>query len=87
MGGRAVTVVAVLASAEQMLVSDSYLATTVAGISGAFGVPIASVYRLFPTKVAILKAVLDVAIADADQDLQSPLDRRQKRRSTGRPAS
>lgn len=59
---------AVLASAHQLLVNDGYVATTIADISEASGVPIATVYRLFSTKVAILRAVLDVAIAGDDHD-------------------
>lgn len=58
---------AVLVAAQRKLLDDGYVATTIAGISEAAGVPVATVYRLFSTKLGILKAVLDVAIAGDDE--------------------
>ena len=39
-------------------------ASTIAGISEESGIPVATVYRLFGTKLGILKTVIDLAIAD-----------------------
>lgn len=60
---------AVLVAAQEQLVERGYVATSIADISAAAGVPVATVYRLFSSKVGILKAVLDVAIAGDDEDV------------------
>ena len=60
---------AVLAAAHTKLVDDGYVATSIAGISAAAGVPATTVYRLFSTKLGILEAVIDVAIAGDDADV------------------
>ena len=54
---------AVVSAALELFVEQGYGATSITRISQRAGVPAATVYRLYPSKVAILKAVLDVAIA------------------------
>lgn len=60
---------AVVAAARDEFTADGYAASTIAAISGRSGVPAATVYRLFGSKLGILKAVLDVAIAGDDEDV------------------
>ncbi len=60
---------AVVAAAQRNFLDEGYVATTIADISQAAGVPVATVYRLFSTKLGILRAVLDVAIAGDDEDI------------------
>lgn len=60
---------AVVSAARHRFVDQGYVATTIADIGEAAGVPVATVYRLFSTKLGILRAVLDVAIAGDDQDI------------------
>lgn len=57
---------AVIEAARAMFVERGYPATTVEAISGRADVPAATVYRLFASKLGILKAVLDVSIAGDD---------------------
>ena len=58
-----------------------YQATTIDAISDRADVPPATVYRLFSSKLGILKAMLDVSIAGDDQPLSLP------ERPGGRPRS
>jgi AcrR family transcriptional regulator len=58
---------AVIAVARELFLERGYPATTVEAISGAADVPPATVYRLFSSKLGILKALLDVSIAGDDQ--------------------
>jgi AcrR family transcriptional regulator len=58
---------AVIAAAGDLFLERGYPATTVEAISGAADVPPATVYRLFSSKLGILKALLDVSIAGDDQ--------------------
>jgi len=57
-----------VAAAHDRFVDQGYVATTIADIGEAAGVPVATVYRLFATKLGVLRAVLDVAIAGDDKD-------------------
>ena len=54
---------AVVDAARDLFVRGGYGATTIEAISAQAGVPVATVYRLFASKLGILEAVLDVAIA------------------------
>ncbi len=49
---------AVVAAAHELFLARGFADTTVDAISVASGVPIATVYRLFKTKAAILKRVM-----------------------------
>ena len=46
-----------------------YAATTIEAVSEASDTPQATIYRLFASKLGILKAVIDVAIAGDDDDV------------------
>lgn len=54
---------AVVEAARTLFVERGYPGTTIEAISGLSGVPPATVYRLFSSKLGILKALLDVSIA------------------------
>lgn len=56
----------VVAAARELFVARGYGDTTVDAISASSGVPVATVYRLFKTKTAILKQVLDEAVVGDD---------------------
>lgn len=58
----------VVDAAHDAFVARGFSATSIAEISDASGVPVATVYRLFRNKVGILRAVLDVAIAGDHRD-------------------
>jgi AcrR family transcriptional regulator len=60
---------AVVEAARALFLERGYPATTVGAISEHADVPAATVYRLFTSKVGILKALLDVSIAGDDQEL------------------
>jgi len=53
----------VVEAARGLFLERGYGATTVEAISEGAGVPAATVYRLFSSKLGILKALLDVSIA------------------------
>ncbi len=57
---------AVVAAAHELFVARGFADTTVDAISTASRVPIATVYRLFKTKTAILKQVIDTAVVGDD---------------------
>jgi AcrR family transcriptional regulator len=63
---------AVVDAARTLFVERGYVATTVSAISDHSDVPAATVYRLFSSKLGILKALLDVSIAGDDQALPLP---------------
>src|SRR5262245_39590566 len=63
---------AVVDAARALFVERGYQATTIDAISDRSDVPAATVYRLFSSKLGILKAVLDVSIAGDDQSLSLP---------------
>ena len=60
---------AVIAAAKDLFVERGYAPTTVEAISERADVPSATVYRLFSSKLGILKAVLDVSIAGDDEEV------------------
>ena len=57
---------AVVAAAHELFLARGFADTTVDAISAASRVPIATVYRLFKTKTAILKQVIDTAVVGDD---------------------
>jgi AcrR family transcriptional regulator len=69
---------AVVQAARTLFLERGYAATTVEAISDLSDTPQATVYRLFSTKLGILKAVLDVSIA-GDDEAVAMLDRPQVR--------
>ena len=58
---------AVVDAARMLFLERGYAATTIEAISERADVPPATVYRLFASKLGILKALLDTAIAGDDQ--------------------
>jgi TetR/AcrR family transcriptional regulator, regulator of autoinduction and epiphytic fitness len=58
---------AVVQAARALFLERGYAATTIEAISGTSDVPPATVYRLFSSKLGILKALIDVSIAGDDQ--------------------
>lgn len=59
---------AVVSAARTLFVEHGYGGTTIDAISTAADVPAPTVYRLFSSKLGILKALLDVAIVGDDAD-------------------
>ena len=57
---------AVIAAAHELFLARGFADSTVDAISVASQVPIATVYRLFKTKTAILKQVIDTAVVGDD---------------------
>jgi AcrR family transcriptional regulator len=57
----------VVDAARTLFLDRGYASTTVEAISDHADVPIATVYRLFSSKLGILKALLDTSIAGDDQ--------------------
>jgi AcrR family transcriptional regulator len=60
---------AVIDAARTLFCERGYVATTIEAISEHSDVPTATVYRLFSSKLGILKALLDTSIAGDDQPL------------------
>ena len=58
---------AVLDAAGELFLERGYGATTIEAISGAAGIPQATIYRLFSSKQGILKALLDRSVAGDDE--------------------
>ncbi len=58
---------AVLDAAGELFLERGYGATTIEAISGAAGIPQATIYRLFASKQGILKALLDRSVAGDDE--------------------
>jgi AcrR family transcriptional regulator len=58
---------AVIEAAQSLFVERGYAATTIEAISERSDTPQATVYRLFSSKLGILKAVLDVSVGGDDQ--------------------
>ena len=58
---------AVVQAARALFLEHGYAATTIEAISDTSDVPPATVYRLFSSKLGILKALLDVSIAGDDR--------------------
>jgi len=69
---------AVAEAARALFVERGYAATTIEAISERSDTPQATVYRLFSSKLGILKAVLDVSVGGDDQAV-AMLDRPQVR--------
>jgi AcrR family transcriptional regulator len=65
---------AVVQAARILFLDCGYAATTIDAISAASDVPAATVYRLFSSKLGILKELLDVSIAGDDESV--PLQER-----------
>jgi len=63
---------AVVDAARRLFLDGGYSATTIAAISAASGVPEPTVYRLFASKIGILKTLLDVSIAGDDEPVAVP---------------
>jgi AcrR family transcriptional regulator len=63
---------AVSDAARSLFVERGYQATTIDAISDRSDVPVATVYRLFSSKLGILKALLDVSIAGDDRATSMP---------------
>lgn len=60
---------AVIDAARRLFLERGYAATTIEAISEHADVPAPTVYRLFASKLGILKALLDTSIAGDDQQL------------------
>ena len=60
---------AVVEAARTLFLERGYGVTTIDAISERADVPTATVYRLFSSKLGILKALLDVSIVGDDQDV------------------
>src|ERR1700716_2184763 len=69
---------AVVEAARTLFLERGYAATTIEAISDASDTPQATVYRLFSSKLGILKAVLDVSVV-GDDDAVAMVDRPQVR--------
>jgi AcrR family transcriptional regulator len=69
---------AVVEAARGLFVDRGYAATTIDAISDLSDTPPATVYRLFSSKLGILKAVLDVSVV-GDDEAVAMLDRPQVR--------
>jgi AcrR family transcriptional regulator len=74
----------VVDAARSLFLERGYVATTIESISDRSDTPQATVYRLFSSKLGILKAVLDVAIVGDDQSVPMA-DRPQVRSLLGDP--
>ena len=59
----------VVAAARRLFLADGYPATTIEQIGRTANVPLATIYRLFGSKRAILSAVLDVSFVGDDEPL------------------
>src|SRR5712664_1839917 len=69
---------AVVEAARTLFLERGYAATTIEAISDRSDTPQATVYRLFSSKLGILKAVLDVSIV-GDNEAVAMADRLQVR--------
>ena len=63
---------AVIEAARVLFIEGGYATTTVAAISRRADVPEPTVYRLFSSKVGILKVLLDVSIVGDDEPVAVP---------------
>jgi AcrR family transcriptional regulator len=63
---------AVVDAARTLFLDRGYVATTMEAISARSDVPSPTVYRLFSSKLGILKALLDTSIAGDDQPVAVP---------------
>jgi AcrR family transcriptional regulator len=60
---------AVVDAARNLFVERGYVATTIEAISDRSDTPQATVYRLFSSKLGILKAVLDISVGGDDEEV------------------
>lgn len=60
---------AVVDAARGLFVEQGYTSTSIGAVSQRSGVPEATIYRLYASKVGILKAILDTSIAGDDQPI------------------
>src|SRR3954464_13400559 len=58
---------AVVDAARTLFLERGYVATTIEAVSDRSDVPTATVYRLFSSKLGLLKALLDTSIAGDDR--------------------
>jgi AcrR family transcriptional regulator len=72
------TQVAVIDAAHSLFLERGYAATTIGAISRESDTPQATIYRLFSSKLGILKAVLDVSVV-GDDEAVAMVDRPQVR--------
>jgi AcrR family transcriptional regulator len=63
---------AVAGAARTLFLERGYAATTIEAISALSDVPPATVYRLFSSKLGILKELLDVSVAGDDEAIPLP---------------
>jgi AcrR family transcriptional regulator len=70
---------AVIQGARALFLERGYAATTIEAISEQSDIPAATVYRLFSSKLGILKALLDVSVAGDDESV--PLEDRPQARA------
>jgi AcrR family transcriptional regulator len=63
---------AVIDAARSLFIERGYATTTIAAISSRADVPEPTVYRLFSSKLGILKVLLDVSIAGDDEPIAVP---------------
>ncbi len=63
---------AVIDAARTLFVERGYAATTIEAISDEAGVPQPTLYRLFTSKLGVLKSLLDVSIAGDDEAVPLP---------------
>jgi len=63
---------AVIQAARALFLERGYAATTIEAVSDVSDVPPATVYRLFSSKLGILKALLDASIAGDDEAVALP---------------
>ena len=63
---------AVVEAARALFLERGYAATTIEAVSDVSDVPPATVYRLFSSKLGILKALLDGSIAGDDEAVALP---------------
>jgi AcrR family transcriptional regulator len=57
----------VVAAARKLFVDAGYATTTIESIGDAAGVPLATIYRLFGSKLGILRSVIDVTFGGDDE--------------------
>jgi AcrR family transcriptional regulator len=63
---------AVIAAARELFRQRGYAATTIDAVSAGADVPVATVYRLFGSKLGILKALVDTSISGDDDPVAVP---------------
>ncbi len=62
----------VVKAAKQLFIERGFLTTSIDAIAAAADIPVATVYRLFGSKVAILTAVLDTSFVGDDEPVAMP---------------